>query len=64
MIGLVDLLRQRNVYYELHVYPDVTHDDNVVHAQWLAMWEGMGDFLNRFVRDAQAPPKMASGVHR
>ena len=33
-IGLVDLLRARNVYYELIVNPDDTHE-TLLHRRWL-----------------------------
>ncbi len=47
-IGLVDLLRARNVYYELIVNPDDTHE-TLLHARWLYTFGRMQDFLQRFV---------------
>ena len=47
-IGLVDLLRARNVYYELIVNPDDTHE-TLLHSRWLYTFARMQDFLQRFV---------------
>jgi dipeptidyl aminopeptidase/acylaminoacyl peptidase len=51
-VGLVQLLRARNVYHELIVIPDDTHE-SMLHSRWLYTWERMGDFLRRFVREKQ-----------
>ena len=48
MVGLVQLLRAHNIYYELTVIPDDLHE-SMVHARWLDTWNRMGDFLKRFV---------------
>jgi dipeptidyl aminopeptidase/acylaminoacyl peptidase len=48
-IGLVDLLRARNVYYELMVNPDDTHE-TLIHRRWLELYARMDSFLDRFVR--------------
>ena len=45
-IGLVDLLRARNVYYELIVIPDDTHE-SLLHSRWLYLYGRMEDFLRR-----------------
>jgi dipeptidyl-peptidase 4 len=47
-IGLVDLLRQRNVYYELIVNPDDTHE-TLLHSRWLYTFGRMENFLQRFL---------------
>jgi dipeptidyl-peptidase-4 len=47
-IGLVDLLRARNVYYELIVNPDDTHE-TLVHKRWLYLFGRMDTFLQRFL---------------
>ncbi|HTE43975.1 MAG TPA: prolyl oligopeptidase family serine peptidase [Gemmatimonadaceae bacterium] len=48
-IGLVDLLRARNVYYELIVNPDDTHE-TLLHRRWLETYARMDTFLDRFLR--------------
>jgi dipeptidyl aminopeptidase/acylaminoacyl peptidase len=50
MVGLVQLLRAHNVYYELTVIPDDTHE-SLIHARWVDIFDKMGDFLHRFVWD-------------
>jgi len=55
MIGLVQLLRAHNVYYELTVIPDDQHE-SMIHANWVTTFEKMSDFLRRFVWDKQTPP--------
>ena len=47
-VGLVQLLRAHNVYYELMVIPDDTHE-SLLHARWIATFDKMGDFFHRFV---------------
>ncbi len=47
-VGLVDLLRARNVYYELIVNPDDTHE-TLIHARWLYVFGRMDSFLQRFL---------------
>jgi len=51
-VGLVQLLRARNIYYELTVIPDDLHE-SMLHSRWLDTWSRMGDFLRRFVWDHQ-----------
>ncbi|HEY2824371.1 MAG TPA: prolyl oligopeptidase family serine peptidase [Gemmatimonadales bacterium] len=51
MVGLVQLLRAHNVYYELMVHPDETHE-MLLHSRWLAIYNRMDGFLDRFVRHA------------
>jgi dipeptidyl aminopeptidase/acylaminoacyl peptidase len=48
MVGLVQLLRAHNVYYELTVIPDDTHE-SLIHARWVDTFNKMGDFFHRFV---------------
>jgi dipeptidyl aminopeptidase/acylaminoacyl peptidase len=48
-IGLVELLRAHNVYYELMVNPDDTHE-TLMHSRWLELYAHMDSFLDRFVR--------------
>jgi dipeptidyl-peptidase-4 len=48
MVGLVDLLRARNVYYELIVYPDDVHE-TLLHSRWLNSFAHMETFLNKFL---------------
>ncbi len=47
--GLVQLLRARNIHYELIVYPDEVHDF-LVYAKWLRTFNAADDFFNRFLR--------------
>jgi len=47
-IGLVDLLRARDVYYELIVNPDDTHE-TLLHKRWLYLYGRMDTFLQRFL---------------
>jgi dipeptidyl aminopeptidase/acylaminoacyl peptidase len=54
MIGLVDLLRAHNVYYELTVIPDDQHE-SMIHSNWVTTFDKMGDFLHRFVWEKQTP---------
>ena len=49
-IGLVDLLRARNVYYELIVNPDDTHE-TLIHSRWLYVFGRMDTFFTRFLRN-------------
>src|SRR6185503_17853396 len=49
-IGLVDLLRARNVYYELIVNPDDTHE-TLLHSRWLETYDRMDKFLDKFLRN-------------
>jgi dipeptidyl aminopeptidase/acylaminoacyl peptidase len=62
-IGLVDLLRVRNVYHELTVIPDDTHE-SLIHSRWIDIWNHSTDFLKRFVWEKQTPPAMTSNSGR
>lgn len=47
-VGLVQLLRARNIYHELMVFPDDLHE-SMIHSYWIDTWERIGTFLRRFV---------------
>ena len=51
-VGLVQLLRARNIYHELIVIPDDTHE-SMLHSRWLYTWERIGEFLRKFVWEKQ-----------
>jgi dipeptidyl aminopeptidase/acylaminoacyl peptidase len=55
MVGLVQLLRAHNVYFELTVIPDDQHE-SMIHSNWVTTFGKMGDFLRRFVWEKQTPP--------
>ena len=46
--GLVQLLRARDVYYELIVFPDDTHE-SLLHSRWLYTLGRMDAFFKRFL---------------
>jgi dipeptidyl-peptidase-4 len=46
--GLVQLLRQRDVHYELIVFPDDTHE-SMLHSRWLYTLDRMEKFLRKFL---------------
>ena len=50
--GLVQLLRQRDVYYELIVFPDDTHE-SMLHSRWLYTLDRMDQFFKKFLSGAQ-----------
>ncbi len=47
MVGLVQLLRARNVYHELIVFPDDVHE-TLLHSRWLYTFDRMEAFMNKF----------------
>lgn len=49
-IGLVDLLRARNVYFELMVNPDDTHE-TLLHRRWLELYPRIQTFFERFLKN-------------
>ena len=51
-VGLVQLLRARNIYYELEVIPDDLHE-SMLHRNWVGTFDRMGTFLHRFVWEKQ-----------
>ena len=57
MTGLVQLLRQRDVYYELIVFPDDTHE-SLLHSRWLYTLGRMETFLHKFLSET---PSTGSG---
>ena len=46
--GLVQLLRQRDVYFELIVFPDDTHE-SLLHSRWMYTLDRMDAFLRKFL---------------
>ncbi len=50
MTGLIQLLRQRDVYYELIVFPDDVHE-SLLHSRWLYTLGRMDTFLHKFLWD-------------
>jgi dipeptidyl aminopeptidase/acylaminoacyl peptidase len=58
-IGLVNLLRAHNIYYELTVVPDDVHE-SLLHSRWMDIFSRSSDFLHRFVWDRQTPPVMTT----
>jgi dipeptidyl-peptidase-4 len=55
-VGLVQLLRARNIYHELIVVPDDLHE-SMLHKNWVYAFDRMGTFLKRFVWNKEVPPK-------
>src|SRR5207245_1170307 len=60
-VGLVQLLRQRDVYHELIVFPDDVHD-SLLHRRWLYLLGRMDTFLQKFLGD-DAPITSALFFH-
>jgi dipeptidyl-peptidase 4 len=52
--GLVQLLRQRDVYYELIVFPDDTHE-SMLHSRWIYTLGRMETFLKKFLVEKGKP---------
>ena len=53
MTGLVQLLRQRDVYYELIVFPDDVHE-SLLHSRWIYTLGRMETFLHKFLWELPA----------
>jgi len=53
MTGLVQLLRARDVYYELIVFPDDVHE-SLLHSRWMYTLGRMETFLHKFLWQANA----------
>jgi len=53
MTGLVQLLRQRDVYFELIVFPDDVHE-SLLHSRWIYTLGRMETFLHKFLGDTPA----------
>jgi dipeptidyl aminopeptidase/acylaminoacyl peptidase len=51
-VGLVQLLRARNIHHELMVIPDDLHE-SMFHGIWIDTWNRMGTFFRRFVWDKE-----------
>jgi dipeptidyl-peptidase 4 len=51
MTGLMQLLRQRDVYYELIVFPDDVHE-SLLHSRWIYTLGRMETFLHKFLWDS------------
>jgi dipeptidyl aminopeptidase/acylaminoacyl peptidase len=58
--GLVQLLRQRDVHYELIVFPDDTHE-SMLHSRWLYTLDRMEQFFARFLRGASKTTNAPAG---
>jgi len=56
-VGLVQLLRARDIYHELIVVPDDLHE-SMLHANWIDTFDRMGVFLKRFVWNKEKAPSM------
>lgn len=56
-VGLVQLLRARNVYHEMIIVPDDLHE-SMIHRTWIDTFDRMGTFLKRFVWNKEKPPAM------
>jgi dipeptidyl-peptidase-4 len=52
-VGLVQLLRARNVYHETIVFPDDIHE-TLLHSRWLYTFDRMEAFLNKFFGESAA----------
>jgi len=52
-VGLVHLLRARNVYHELIVFPDDIHE-TLLHSRWMYTFDRMEAFLNKFFGESGA----------
>ncbi len=57
-VGLVQLLRARNVYHEMIIIPDDLHE-SMLHKNWVNTWERTDEFLKRFVWNKEKAPSMA-----
>jgi dipeptidyl-peptidase-4 len=59
-VGLVQLLRQRNVYHELIVFPDDVHD-SLIYSRWIYLCDRMDTFLQKFLGDTATKKITTSG---
>ena len=55
-VGLVQLLRARNVYHELIVFPDDIHE-TLLHSRWMYTFDRMEAFLDKFFGKAEGTEK-------
>lgn len=60
-VGLVQLLRARNVYHELIVFPDDIHE-TLLHSRWMYTFDRMEAFLEKFF--GEYSPTRAGGGGR
>jgi dipeptidyl-peptidase 4 len=58
--GLVQLLRQRDVHYELIVFPDDTHE-SMLHSRWMYTLGRMETFFRKFLGGTSKTTTTASG---
>jgi dipeptidyl-peptidase 4 len=58
--GLVQLLRQRDVYFELIVFPDDTHE-SMLHSRWMYTLGRMETFIDKFLGGAPSKTITSSG---
>ncbi|MBW7933315.1 MAG: S9 family peptidase [Gemmatimonadaceae bacterium] len=56
-VGLVQLLRARNIYHEMIIIPDDVHE-SMLHKNWVDTWERTDRFLRRFVWNRERAPSM------
>jgi dipeptidyl aminopeptidase/acylaminoacyl peptidase len=59
-VGLVQLLRARNIFYELQVIPDDLHE-SMFHHIWMDTWNRSTAFLKRFVWEKQSTATSSPG---
>jgi dipeptidyl-peptidase-4 len=59
-VGLVALLRARNIYHELQVIPDDLHE-SWYHENWLVTFDRMGKFFERFVWKKEKATALEAG---
>ncbi|MEW5914832.1 MAG: prolyl oligopeptidase family serine peptidase [Gemmatimonadota bacterium] len=59
-VGLVQLLRARNIYHELQVIPDDLHE-SMFHHIWQDTWNRSTSFLKRFVWDKSTATTSSPG---
>jgi dipeptidyl aminopeptidase/acylaminoacyl peptidase len=53
MTGLVQLLRAHDVYHEVIVFTDDTHEP-LLHARYLYVFNRLEEFIGRFLKDPAA----------
>ena len=58
-----ELLRQRDVYHELIVFPDDVHD-SLLHSRWLYLLGRADMFLQKFLGDSGPKKTTVSGQQR
>src|SRR5262249_12801567 len=51
--GLVQLLRAHNVYHELIVFPDDTHE-TLLHKRWMVAFNRLDEFIARYLKPGTA----------